>query len=201
MRLFDLFWRGGPLMWPILVCSVTAVTLAAERWWTLRRHRLDTTALLADLSRAAGPAARQLLCEQAGPLYAALAAAVEASAGQPLERRLAQVDSLGHELLARLEAPLSALRAVSEIAPLLGFLGTVVGLIQAFEAIVAQGATTPPVIAAGVATALITTAGGLLAGLPALCAYHALVLRLERLAAAGQRVTQHLLDLTADVPC
>ncbi len=192
MRLLDYFLRGGFLMWPLLACSIAALALAVERAIILYREPTEADRLLDDFAAAQHPDELREAARARGWLVGSLVDAAIRHRDEPPERLAALLDSLGNELVGHLEAPLGALRAIAEIAPLLGFLGTVTGLIGAFDAIVQQGSTTPHVVAAGVSTALITTAGGLAVGIPAFLACSLLGSRLDRVAAAAERVAEHV---------
>lgn len=178
MRLFEFFMRGGWLMWPLLILSIASVAIALDRFLALWREPAAADPVLEDLANAAS--------HGAGP--ARLAAVAAAHAGSAVPVREAELEAVGQEIVAGLEAPLNWLRAIAEVGPLLGFLGTVIGMIAAFDNIVEQGTTNPGVVAAGISTALLTTAGGLLVGIPAYLFHSALSGRLDRVAGALERI-------------
>lgn len=194
MRLLDYFLRGGLLMWPLLACSVAAVAIVIERWLALRREPTDAARVTAALAAAVTDEGLLAAARTHGLCVRLLAEAALAQPGLPRERLEQVLDTLGNELVQQMQGPVDWLRAIAEVAPLLGFLGTVTGMIGAFDAIVQQGVTTPAVVAGGVSTALITTAGGLTVGIPAYLFHSALNTRLDRIAGALERVAQALVD-------
>ena len=182
MRLFDFFMRGGWLMWPLLILSVTSVAIALDRYLALWREPAAADPVLADLANAAS--------HGAGPARLAQVAAAHAASAEPVREQ--ELEAVGQEIVASLEAPLGWLRAIAEVGPLLGFLGTVIGMIGAFDNIVAQGTTSPQVVAEGISKALLTTAGGLLVGIPAFLFHSVLSSRLDRVAGALERIAMAL---------
>lgn len=191
-RLYDLFCRGGLLMWPLLALSIAAVAIALERFWTLWREPADAGPTLETLETAfqeGGPPALLDAGQAAGGSVAVLtSAAVEAAADHGPEQVQAAVETAGRDVVGGLEAPLNGLRAIAEVAPLLGFLGTVIGMIQAFDEIVRQGVGDPAVVAKGISTALLTTAAGLSVAVPAYLLHSILSARLDRISLVLERV-------------
>jgi len=196
MRLLDYFLRGGPLMWPLLVCSVAAVAIVIERWLVLRQAPGEAAPILASLREAGNDTLVEVAAGHGLAVKLLVAAAVEHQ-GQSAARLTEVLDTLGNELVQQMQGPVDWLRAIAEVAPLLGFLGTVVGMIGAFDAVTQQGLTTPAVVAGGVSAALICSAGGLVVAIPALLCHHGLSLRLDRIAGALERVAQELVDRLA----
>lgn len=160
------FKQGGFVMWPLLILSIIAVIVILERGFTLYvRARTKTAELVGKVRRllAEGKtdAALKACDEYKGPTSAMVKAAIlrwDAS-GEELGKLLE--NAALHEI-ARLERWIWVLALVSNIAPILGFLGTVVGMIQSFEVIAKEGLNNPGNVAKGISVALITTAGGLI---------------------------------------
>ncbi len=182
MRLLDFFMRGGPVMWPLLACSIASVAIALDRALALWREPASADAVLADLPNAAR--------HGSGPARLAQVAAAQATADATLREQ--ELEAVGQEIVTTLEAPLGWLRAIAEVGPLLGFLGTVTGMIGAFDNIVAQGTTSPQIVAGGISEALLTTAFGLLVGIPAYLFHSILSSRLDRVAGALERIAAAL---------
>jgi biopolymer transport protein ExbB len=171
----QVFFKGGPVMYPIFICSVLGVAICLERGYHLRTNlvlhpefikeirsywvrrefdRVLTTCKMNDF-----PIARIL---KAGLLRADFGL---------LETERA-IESAGAHEAARLGANLKGLGVVANLAPMLGLLGTVTGMIRAFNVISQSGTGDPALVAAGISEALITTATGLIVGIPALAFYH-----------------------------
>ncbi len=196
MRLLDYFLRGGPLMWPLLVCSVAAAAIVIERWLVLRQAPGDAAPILTALQEATDDGLVEAGAAH-GLAVKLLVAAAVAHRGQTAARLTEVLDTLGNELVQQMQGPVDWLRAIAEVAPLLGFLGTVVGMVGAFDAVTQHGLTTPAVVSGGVSAALICSAGGLLVAVPALLCHHGFSTRLDRIAGALERVAQELVDRLA----
>jgi biopolymer transport protein ExbB len=196
--LVDYFMRGGPWMWPLLVCSVVAVAVIIYKIVALWIAGRGADRVVADATGRvqAGEldAARQRVDESATAVGRVLAAVLASRGASQSPREAAEAS--GAEELAHLESGLMVLATIANIAPLVGFLGTVSGMIRAFTAIAEAGLGEPGVVAAGIGEALITTASGLIVAIPCFVAYNALVARVNSLALgielAGTRVASLL---------
>jgi biopolymer transport protein ExbB len=163
-------------MIPIALCSVVAMAYAAERWLRLRSGALGTNGFGGELLMAGkegGPERGLALCrERALPLARVIQPALAGWAAPFLEREKA-VEDAGAREVRRLSANLRPLVVVAMIAPLLGLLGTVWGMIDAFSNIaLADGLGKPENLAAGISQALVTTAAGLAVAIPTQAAYY-----------------------------
>lgn len=182
----DLFQMGGPVMWPLLACSVLAIAIILERAMVFMRVRA-VPKRLAEKTAAAYAAgniaeARAVLRGSRHPVARVLERQIDL-ASQDRTLRADSVSRDGGELLERLEARLSPLLLVSQIAPLLGLLGTVSGLVGSFwklEQI--SGPVEPSDLAAGIWAALLTTVFGLMVAIPAAAAWHLLQDRADAVA-------------------
>ncbi|MDR1045246.1 MAG: MotA/TolQ/ExbB proton channel family protein [Candidatus Adiutrix sp.] len=193
--LLDLIERGGWVMYPILLCSLAGLGLTLERLWALRKARVVPRAFLFSVSR---------LLDQRQYEQAAFLSQAEDSAAARLvklalklggRRRSLFKDAMeeaGRRESAELSAHLGALNLVASISPLLGLLGTVSGMISAFNSIAAQGNGNPGLLAGGISEALLTTAAGLCVAIPVLVIHRALLSRAESL-------TGELEDLASDL--
>ena len=176
----DVILAGGWLMLPILSCSVVAVAICVERYWSLRQDLVAPPELLAlplaQLQRVLGdPGSREELRSHS-PLGAVLAAIAQTDTEHMEAVREAALASVAHDL----ETYLTALGIIALISPLLGILGTVVGMIDVFTSVVsASGETTA--LAGGISTALITTAAGLSIAIPTLIAHRLLLRKVDTL--------------------
>lgn len=184
--LWDLIVSGGPLMWPIGLCSVVALTYAFERWLRLRPGRLGNESFARSLVSAVatgGASQGLMLCRDATTPLARIMSAALKLAGARSEEREKRVEDVAADEVRRLSANLKPLMLVYLVAPLLGLLGTVWGMIQAFATIaMKQGLGKPELLASGVYQALVTTAAGLTIAIPTVVAYYLLKGRIERFA-------------------
>jgi biopolymer transport protein ExbB len=196
------FARGGPVMYPILGCSIIGLAVFLERLAFLRRKHLLPPRFVRGLrhawQRGEFDAAWRLCQQQDVPLARILRAGLLKVKAGPQEMERAIEASGSHEA-GVLEANLRFLGAISNIAPMLGFLGTVTGLITAFNVIAVQGTGDPKLMADGVSEALITTEFGLFVGIPALGAYHYLRGKVDRLLHEMEAITIDLLSSTTFV--
>jgi biopolymer transport protein ExbB len=193
------FVRGGPIMYPILACSIIALAVFLERLAFLRRKHLVPERFVRAVTRAwqGGEleVAWRLCHQQDTPLAHILQAGLRKIKEGPQEIERAMEITGSHEASV-LEANLRFLGAISNIAPMLGFLGTVTGLITAFNVIAVQGTGDPKLMADGVSEALITTEFGLFVGIPALGAYHLLRAKVDRLLHEMEAITIELMSAT-----
>jgi biopolymer transport protein ExbB len=194
--LYDIVVSGGILMWPIGFCSIVALTFIVERAIRLRERELGSKSYgrsILDALVAGGPPRAVEACKrEARPLGRILCTGLERSERPMLEREKA-VEDAGARELARLNSHLRPLAIVAVLAPLLGFLGTVFGMIQAFITIaLKEGLGRPELLAAGISQALVTTAAGLCVAIPAQAAYFWFRGRVERF---GRRVEDLYLEL------
>ena len=198
-------------MWPLMLCSVLAVAITVERLINLR----PTKVLPTDEVEHLGSLIDGGLLEQAedycnrrpGPLTNIVAAALEARDEPPEGIRQVVVDQ-GRQEIPRLQKYLGVLGTVASVSPLLGLLGTVLGMINVFRVVSAQGIGQADSLAGGISEAMITTATGLTIAIPALVAYNAfsdtangLVLEIERLALSFiKRILQQQAAESGDAP-
>jgi len=181
---YDMIWNGGPLMWPLALCSVIALAYAVERTLRLRDGELGSKSYgrsIVDAFVSQGaPGAAALCNERPRPLGRVLLAGIQ-RAGAPLLEREKAVEDAGLREMKRLSANLKPLVVVGMLAPLLGLLGTVYGIIQAFtEVAFHSGQGKPEQLAAGLSQALITTAAGLSIAVPTQAAYFWLKSKVDR---------------------
>jgi biopolymer transport protein ExbB len=179
--------RGGYLMWPILVCSVVTVTFGLERLISLRRRRVLAPSLVRrllrrldakDIDRAQ---AIELVRTHRAPIAPVLTAALRYW-GRPAREIEQAVQEVGQRESIRLQRNLRALQGSANLATLLGLLGTVLGMVQAFNQVaMAKGLGRAELLADGIAQALLTTVFGLAVAIPSLFLYTYFAGRVERL--------------------
>jgi biopolymer transport protein ExbB len=185
----ELITAGGWLMLPIMLCSVVALAIIAERFWVLKQEKVLPTNLVAQVWQLHQQ--RELNAEHikrlrdGSPLGRILAAGL---INMHHEREVMKeaIEETGRQVVQELERFLNTLGTIASITPLLGLLGTVIGMIKVFTAITALGVGNPAVLAGGISEALITTAAGLSVAIPSLMFYRyfrgkvdALVLKME----------------------
>jgi len=196
---FDMVLGGGPLMVPIGLCSVVALAFAVERWLRLRGSRLGTngfgTELMAAVREGGADKGVELCQQQSLPLARVMQPALAGWKSPFLEREKA-VEDAGQREVRRLSANLKPLVVVAMIAPLLGLLGTVWGMILAFSTIASQdGLGKPALLAEGISQALITTAAGLAIAIPTQAIYYYLKGRVERFSRQAEELYGQLIEI------
>jgi biopolymer transport protein ExbB len=169
--LLELVKAGGWLMVPILLCSVIAMAIVAERFWTLQRKRITPSNLVVQVWQWAKSGKldddRIRALRRSSPLGRILAAGlVNRDSSRELMKE--NIEDVGRHVVHELDRYLNTLGTIASITPLLGLLGTVIGMIKVFAVITTQGVGDPGVLAGGISEALITTAAGLTVAIPTL---------------------------------
>jgi biopolymer transport protein ExbB len=195
--LFDLVLAGGPVMVPIGLASVVALGYAVERWIRLRPRQLGLgdafSKRVLGAVQSGGAAGGLAACGGDGTPMARILAAGLARARAPFVEREKAVEDVALREVRGLTANLRPIYLVYLIAPLLGLLGTVWGMILAFANIAAyRGLGKPELLAEGIYQALVTTAAGLVIAIPALVAHHHLKGRVERFARGAEELYAQL---------
>jgi biopolymer transport protein ExbB len=180
--MWEIVLAGGPFMWPIILCSVVAVTIVAERLWSLQQRRIvppDLTRRIWQLVEAEQINERTLAALEANsPLGRVLAVGL-ANRDRPREVMMDRLEDAGRHVAHDLDRFLNTLGTIAGASPLLGLLGTVTGIIKAFNAIYAGGVGDPQALSGGISEALVTTAAGLCVAIPSYIAYRYLRGRVE----------------------
>ena len=172
--MLELIKAGGLLMWPILLCSVIALAIIVERFWSLQETRIIPKNLVAKVwqwEKVGQLDARRIHELRTGSLMGRLLAAGLVNRRSDRDVMKESIEEVGHHVTHELERFLNTLGTIASITPLLGLLGTVVGMIQVFAVITTQGVGDPSVLADGISQALITTAAGLTVAIPSLMFY------------------------------
>lgn len=170
------FQQGGPVMWPLLAFSIVTVTFIVERALALRRAKINVNEFLSKIRKAllVNRDVREAIkiCEaNPGPVGSVVKAAL-LRYGHPREEIEKNIESAAVFESARLERGLMVLSSSANLSPMLGFLGTVTGMIKSFATLAQAGLSNPGAVAAGISEALITTAAGLFIAIPAQLAYN-----------------------------
>lgn len=182
--MWELIKSGGWIMLPIVVCSIIAVAIVAERLWTLRPSRISPSHLLGQVWRwmqdQQMDQARFQELRAGSPLGQILAAGLANSRhGRDIMKE--SIQEAGVKVVSELERYLTPLGTIAAITPLLGLLGTVLGMIEIFSAFMGSGMANAPQLAGGIAKALVTTAAGLFVAIPALFFHRFLQRRVDQL--------------------
>ncbi len=182
--MWEIIKAGGPVMWPIILCSIGAAAIVLERLWSLQLGRVIPRELTEKVWRLVETG--QLTdkhvdaLRQNSALGRVLAAGL-ANRHRPREIIKEAIEDTGRPVAHDLERFLNVLGAIAGVSPLLGLLGTVTGIIAAFNAITAAGVGDPRVLSGGIGQALITTAAGLIVAIPSLMGYRFLRGRVDAL--------------------
>ena len=188
--MLELVKSGGWLMAPIILCSIAAMAIIAERLWSLQRERVAPEGLVTDVWRWASTGElteeRLQALREGSPLGRILAPGL---AGRDLDREVMKesIEEVGRHVVHDLERYLDTLGTIAAIAPLLGLLGTVIGMIEVFAVITAQGVGEPRTLAGGISEALVTTAAGLTVAIPSLLFHRFLRGRVDELVVAMEQ--------------
>ncbi len=197
MSIMDLFKDGGLMMWPLLICSILGLAIIIVKFVTLTMAGSESRKLLTQvnalLEDANIPQAREV-CEQTkGPVAVILLAGLK-KVDQGAERVISAIENAGTIELSFLERGLVALATISTVAPLIGFLGTVAGMIQAFGAIEAYGEVDATLVAGGIKVALITTASGLAIAIPINIMHNYFVTRVDKMIIDMEESSENIVD-------
>jgi len=182
--------KGGIIMYPLFLCSIAALAVAIEKSIALRRRKIiipEVVAVLENVKESHDFGLAVSICEKHhGPLANIVRISLE-NHGLPREELKEALLDQGRQEVHQLERGLGVLETVAGIAPLLGLLGTVLGILKVFKVIAELGVGQAAALAGGISEALITTIAGLFIGIPALVAYNffahkaeALVLEIEK---------------------
>jgi biopolymer transport protein ExbB len=172
--MFELIKAGGWVMWPIILCSVAALAIIGERFWSLQKKYISPPNLVPQvqqwLSRNELDNARIEMVRTSSPLGRVLAAGL---VNRMHDRQILReaIEDTGRHIAPELERYLRALGTIAAISPFLGLLGTVLGMIEMFAGIGTHGIGDPSIVASGIGQALITTASGLAVAIPSLIFY------------------------------
>src|SRR5688500_1001173 len=195
--MWELVKAGGAFMVPIILCSIAAVGILLERLWTLQRKRVLPQELIKKVTQLAD--SNQVnekvidALEKNSPLGRVLAAAL-ANRDRGREIMMERVEDTGRHVVHELERFLNTLGTIASISPLLGLLGTVTGIIRAFNAVMMGGMGAPRLRAGGISEALITTAGGLAVAIPSFIAYRYLRGKVERIVIDMEKIAVKFAD-------
>jgi len=174
--LMEYMVQGGLVMWFLLAMSIIALAVIFERLWALSQAKINVNEFLTKIRKAliVNKSIRDAIkvCEQyRGPVASIMKAGL-LKYGQTKEDIEKTIETAALYEMGRLEKRLVILSSIANVAPLLGFLGTVTGMIKSFKALAEVGLTDPGAVASGISEALLTTAGGLFVAIPVQLAYN-----------------------------
>lgn len=195
--MIDVFYRGGPLMYPILLCSVIAWAIFLDRIVAFYKVKRSTAALRSEINdrlRAGQENEAIELCrDQKSPLAKILYVVLK-KGGAARSDLKALADEVGEREAVVLQRYLGLLSTIANITPLLGLLGTVLGMIEAFNTLAAEGGGNALALGGGISEALITTAAGLTVAVPTVLLHRYLSSRSERLVLELEEATMAIID-------
>ena len=184
VEVIDIVFKGGFMMIPITLLSLVAVYVFVERVRTIKQATANPDEFMRqikDLVSKGDVSAAKMLCQQSETPMAKMIFKGLQKLGSTLKNIEVSIENVGKIEIYRLEKNLSLLATISGAAPMLGFLGTVIGMISAFMAIAQEeGAVSPKLLSSGIYEAMVTTAAGLFVGILAYLGYNYLVTRLQK---------------------
>ena len=199
LSVLDLAFKGGYMMIPLIILSMLAVYIFVERVLTIKRaakipaqfaEKIRNLVHTGDISGA------RMMCTQTDSPVARMIEKGISRIGSPLKTIEASIENVGKIEIYRLEKNLTLLATISGAAPMIGFLGTVTGMIQAFIAIAQEeGSVSPRLLSTGIYEAMVTTATGLIIGILAYLGYNYLVSRVQKIVHQMEYTSIDFIDL------
>ncbi|AYC33420.1 MotA/TolQ/ExbB proton channel family protein [Pseudomonas cavernae] len=196
--MWELVKAGGWMMLPIILCSIAAMGIIVERLWTLRANRVSPPQLLGQvwllIKNKQLNAQKLKEIRASSPLGEVLAAGLANSKhGREIMKEC--IEEAASRVIHELERYLNALGTIAAMAPLLGLLGTVFGMIDIFTGFMGTGTANAPMLAGGIGKALVTTAAGLIVAIPAVFFHRFLLRRVDELVVAMEQEAIKLVEV------
>lgn len=198
--MIELFLKGGPLLYPIFFCSILALGIFLERLWVFAKVRKGAQELAREVEKHLLKGEREEavnLCRNSRNPLARIVMTAMKLAGKPRDRIKQEVEEIGELETVVVNRYLGLLSTIATISPLLGLLGTVIGMIKAFNVIAIQGVGTPATLGVGISQALITTAAGLSVAIPAILLHRYLASRAGLLIVEIEEHSLHIVNLVS----
>lgn len=189
---------GGPIMVPILACSILALAVIIERFWRLRRAHVISPEMLAQVNnwiRHGRVGEAVAVCRRVNTPMANIILGGLLNFHHPRTEIREAIEDAGRHEIPALVRHLDWLSICASVSPLLGLLGTVTGMIRVFRVIALEGPGNPTALASGISEALITTAAGLIVAIPALVFHHYLTGRADSLVEEMEKNSRSLVNL------
>lgn len=200
--LSEKFVAGGPFMWPILACLVLGLAFSFERLWTLSRARVNTKNFIVNvrksLSEGGIEAAKEVCANTRGPIASVFHAGL-LRADEGLEAAEKAIIAYGGIEMSFLERGMIWISTFITIAPMLGFTGTVQGMIEAFDAIKEAAQISPAIVAEGISIALLTTLFGLVVAMILQVFYNYFISRIDKLVGDMEESSIELIDALYEI--
>ncbi len=196
--MLEIIQSGGWMMVPIIIASVLALAITVERFWTLRPGKIAPPDLLSQvwgwMKNKQLDSAKIRSLRDSSPLGNVLAAGlINSRHGRQIMKE--SIEEVASHEIHEMERYLNALGTVAAVAPLMGLLGTVIGMIKVFAEIMAQGTGQANLLAGGISEALITTAAGLVVAIPALICHRILQRRVDEIVVYMEQEALKLVDV------
>ncbi len=199
ISIWELTLAGGPLMIPLAICSVIAVYIFVERVLTINKANVSSDVFMGKIKELVLKGdinGAKILCSQHDTPVARMIEKGVARIGSPLKNIEASIENVAKIEVFRLEKNLSVMATIAGAAPMIGFLGTVVGMVGAFMAIAQEeGSVSPKLLADGIYTAMVTTVAGLVVGIIAYLGYNFLVTRVSKVVHRMEYSSIEFIDL------
>ncbi len=196
--MLELFKAGGWLMLPLFICSIIAIGIIAERFWSLQNKHISPPELVTQIWQwlrfQQVDESRIRALQASSPLGQILAAGL-INRDYPREITKESIEDVGRHVTISLEKNLTTLGTIAAITPLLGLLGTVIGMIKVFAVITTEGVGNPETLAGGISEALITTATGLVVAIPSLIFYRYFRGKINRLVVDMEQQAMKLIEI------
>lgn len=205
MSLWQLFLSGGPVMWPIFLASVFAFAIIGEKFWHLHKIKIDTQDFLNEIfNKIKRHEIKETLqfCDNTKSPVARILKAGILKYDRPRPRIIEAIEDASLYEVPKLEKNLPMLATIGHIAPLLGLLGTVTGMVRCFQLVQAKAATLHPIspgdLAGGIWEALLTTVAGLVVAIPTYVAYNYLVSRINNFVLEMEKASTELVNFLTE---
>lgn len=199
ISVWELAKEGGFMMIPIVLCSFIAIYIFVERVLTINKANKSPDSFISkikELVLKGDVSGAKLLCTQFDSPIARMIEKGVTRIGSPLKNIEASIENVAKIELFKLEKNLSILATVSGAAPMMGFLGTVIGMVQAFISIAQEeGSVSPKLLSSGIYTAMVTTVAGLIVGIIAYLGYNYLVTRVSKVVHKMEYSSVEFIDL------
>lgn len=199
ISIWELAQEGGLMMIPIVLCSFIAIYIFVERVLTINNANKSPDAFISrikELVMRGDINGAKLLCSQFESPIARMIEKGVSRIGSPLKNIEASIENVAKIELFKLEKNLSILATISGAAPMMGFLGTVIGMVQAFISIAQEeGSVSPKLLSSGIYTAMVTTVAGLIVGIVAYLGYNYLVTRVSKVVHKMEYSSVEFIDL------
>ena len=203
--MWDMIQKGGPVMWPILLCSIFALAIIIEKIWYLRKVKIDTQdfllRIIEKMKRHETKEALEICDKTKSPISNMLKAGI-LKYDRPRAQIVEAIEDASLYEIPRIEKNLPALATIAHVSPLLGLLGTVTGMVRCFQTIqtktVAFQSVSPGDLAGGIWEALLTTVAGLVVAIPTFVAYNYLVSTINHFILEMERASTELVNFLTE---